>query len=65
MQISNARYIRVPDWYDVTVNHPDGWAFDYTVSPDDDAPLAVAIREYVAEHAVLIAPYTPPKSDGT
>jgi hypothetical protein len=61
MQISNARYIRVSGWYDVTINHPGGWTFDYTVAPHDPAPMAVAIREYVAAHPIEIAPYVPPE----
>jgi len=59
MLISNARAIHVPGWYDVTVSPPNGPAFDYTVAPHDPAPMAVAIREYVAAHLIEIAPYVP------
>jgi hypothetical protein len=61
MLVSNARAIRVPGWYDVTVTPPNGPAFDYTVAPHDPAPMAVAIREYVAAHPIEIAPYVPPE----
>lgn len=74
MQISNARAIGVPGWYDVTVTlaDDDPWvmgtqygpkaneAFDYTVDPNDTAPLAAAIRQMVEDQAIEIGPYVPP-----
>jgi hypothetical protein len=60
MQLSDARYTSVPGRYDVTVTPEEGDPFDYTVDPDDDAPLAVAIREAMAANPIPIAPYVPP-----
>lgn len=74
MQLSNARAIHIPGWYDVTVTlaDDDPWvmgtqygpraneAFDYTVDPNDTAPLAVAIRQMVEEQAIEIGPYVAP-----
>ena len=74
MQLSNPRFVDVQGWYDITVTLADGdpWItegpigpkagepFDYTVSPDDPAPLAAAIREMVEEQAIEIGPYIPP-----
>jgi len=60
MQLSNARYVRVPGWYDITVTPDDGEPFDYTVAPHDDAPMAVAIRAAVAAQSIPIAPYADP-----
>lgn len=75
MQLSNARALDAPGWYDVTVTlaDDDPWVmttppygpvanqpFDYTVSPDDTAPLAVAIRQMVEDQAVEIGPYVAP-----
>ncbi len=74
MQISNIRALETPGWYDITVTlaegdpwitegpigPKDGQPFDYTVSPDDPAPLAVAIRQMVEEQAIEIGPYVAP-----
>lgn len=74
MQISNARSTDVSGQYDVTVTLANGdpWVittafgpvadqpFDYTVSPDDTAPLAEAIRKMVEEQAIEIASYVAP-----
>lgn len=74
MQLSNARAIGVPGWYDVTVTLADddpwvmttpygpkaGEPFDYTIDPNDDAPLADAIRKMVEEQAIEIASYVSP-----
>ena len=74
MQLSNPRFVDVQGWYDITVTLADGdpWItegpigpkagepFDYTVSPDDPAPLAEAIRAMVEEQAIEIAPYVAP-----
>lgn len=74
MQLSNARAIGMPGWYDVTVTLADddpwvmatpygpkaGQPFDYTIDPNDDAPLAEAIRKMVEEQAIEIASYVPP-----
>ena len=74
MKLSNARATETPGHYDITVTlaADDPWVmttpfgpvadqpFDYTVSPDDPAPLAAAIREMVEEQAIEIGPYIPP-----
>lgn len=74
MQLSNARATSVPGCYDVTVTlaDDDPWVtegpigpkadqpFDYTVDPNDTAPLAVAIRQMVEEQPIEIGPYVAP-----
>lgn len=60
MKLSDARYIHIPGWYDVTVEIEGRAPFDYTVSPDDKAPLAAALRDAVAALGINIAPYVPP-----
>lgn len=74
MKLTNARALETPGWYDVTVTlaDDDPWvtgtqygpkaneAFDYTVDPNDTAPLAEAIRKMVEEQAIEIGPYVPP-----
>jgi len=74
MQLSTARATSVPGCYDVTVTlaDDDPWvmstaygpkaneAFDYTVDPNDTAPLAVAIRQMVEDQAIEIEPYVAP-----
>lgn len=74
MQLSNARAVGMPGWYDVTVTLADddpwvmttpygpkaGEPFDYTIDPKDDAPLAEAIRKMVEEQAIEIGPYVAP-----
>ncbi|MCX5581311.1 hypothetical protein [Kaistia terrae] len=57
MLVTNARFINVSGWYDVTVTPDDGEPFGYTVAPDDDAETAVAIRAVVAAQAIPIAAY--------
>ena len=74
MKLSNARATETPGHYDITVTlaADDPWVmttpfgpvadqpFDYTVAPDDPAPLAAAIREMVEEQAIEIGPYVAP-----
>lgn len=74
MNISDAHALDVQGWYNVTVTLADGdpWItegpigpkadqpFDYTVDPNDPAPLAEAIRKMVEEQAIEIGPYVPP-----
>jgi len=74
MRITNARATATSGQYDITVTLEDGdpWVmstqfgpptdqpFDYTVSPDDPAPLAEAIRQMVEEQAIEIGPYVAP-----
>lgn len=74
MQITNARALETPGRYDVTVTLADddpwvmttpygpkaGEPFDYTIDPNDDVPLAEAIRKMVEEQAIEIGAYLPP-----
>lgn len=74
MQLANARALETVGWYNVTVTLADGdpWVMatpfgppanqplEYTVSPDDPAPLAAAIRQMVEDQAIEIGPYVPP-----
>lgn len=74
MHLSNAHFTEVPGRYDVTVTLADddpwvmttpygpkaGEPFDYTIDPNDTAPLAEAIRKMVEEQAIEIGPYVPP-----
>lgn len=60
MQITNARYVNDRGWYDVTVTPDEGEPYDYTVAPGDDAPMAVAIREFVQTSELPIAGYVAP-----
>jgi hypothetical protein len=60
MHLSDARYTSVPGRYDVTVTPEEGDPFNYTVAPDDDASMAVAIREAMAANPIPIASYVPP-----
>lgn len=59
MQITNSRYVNDAGWYDVTVTPDEGEPFEYTVAPDDPAPMAVAIRQMMADTPMEIAPYEP------
>lgn len=60
MQIGNAHYINNSGWYDVTITPAEGEPFEYTVAPDDDAEMAVAIRAIVEAQAPPIAAYVAP-----
>jgi septal ring-binding cell division protein DamX len=60
MSLSNAHYVDTAGKYNVTVTPEEGDPFEYAVAPDDDAPLAVAIREAMAVNPIPIAPYVPP-----
>lgn len=58
--LSNARYVTADQsLYDVAVTQ-DGETFDYTVSADDPAPMAAAIRAQMAAENIAIGPYVAP-----
>lgn len=60
MQLSDARYVNDIGWYDVTVTLSGRDPFEYTVAPDDEAPLAQAIRALAQASNLQIVPFVPP-----
>ncbi|MCX5581498.1 hypothetical protein [Kaistia terrae] len=60
MDLSNAHYVSATGRYTLTITTNEGAPFDYTVGPDDDAVLAVAIRAAVEAQAIPIAAYVEP-----
>jgi hypothetical protein len=60
IQVSDPHYINAAHThYDVVADWGEG-PHPYTVAPDDPAPVAVAIRDYVAANSVAIAAYVAP-----